>query len=264
MGHRERESHLNVETHLCRYAALIRQPLLMYGNGSGSHFFESDEDIIANRMEALAMYLKGKTSDERLFNWGRTIFSESWAAILLQTAYPQIGIRLVPTDLDATCNYATTEEASPETHQKGADILFYQKKDNHTIPLLLIDVTLGSRSTVKNKRECLPLQAQSSTPVATIPLNQLAISHKWIDRVGTFGWFLDHYGRDTVYTGSSPQKTIHRHAAPAWMADLKSRMTNAMKECQVGLSSGRHQMFPLTDNVHEASRKLTTAKHILI
>lgn len=264
MGHYERESYKNIEAHLQYYASSIRQPLLMYGNGSGSHYFESDEDIIADRIKALGAYLQNDISDPRVFQWGRTIFSESWALLLLKAAYPHIGLRLVPTDLDATRDYAVTESIHPQSHQKGADILLYQENDSRVIPLLLIDITLGSPATVKNKRGRLPLQTESSTPVATVALRQLAIAKKWNTHEDVFGWFLDHHGRASVYEGTDPQNTILHHAAPAWAHDLRLKMTHAIGECQSGLTNGKHQLFPFVDSLHEAHRKLDVVKQMLI
>lgn len=162
------------------YSALVLSPFI-YRNAADRVVHAISEGSIATaRAKNLTRFLEngmpGKMYPEKDIEWGRAVFSEIVAAEVLRTSLPvissehNIDLRLSPTAFDRS-----VRDFKHPHYQKGGDVLIFENDGSENIPLLLVDVTIGSRGEVKEKESPLGLNAVAGMPVVVIPFADISI-----------------------------------------------------------------------------------------
>ncbi len=162
------------------YKSLVLSPFV-YRNAADRVVHAISEGSIATaRAKNLTRFLEngmlGKVYPEKDIEWGRAVFSEIVAAEVVRLSLPIFGnnqhidLRLSPTAFDRS-----VRDFKHSHYQKGGDVLIFEDDGPENVPLLLIDVTIGSKGEVKEKESPLGLNAVAGLPVVVIPFADISI-----------------------------------------------------------------------------------------
>lgn len=244
------------------YRILVASPAILL-NGKGAYTYKSDPKVVDTRVDNYRRFMC-----EGGFGWGTTISAEAWTYILAHLAYPAlldrpdrtIGLRLTPTALDATHDYARDSRVAPPQHQKGADLFFYEYTSLGCVPLLFIDVTLGDQYTIDAKNARLLIQAETETPVIVVGLSHLQMLRKIRHESRNFVAFLEHTSQ-LIATGDEIRQKMRKILHRGWEYPFRRTIKKAIDVTADRLAQDREYPFP--EKIKVARQKLAYAKGIL-
>ncbi len=243
----------NVEALIGNYRRTLLTPLHLM-NHTSILTYGSDQESVDERSEALRAYLYRQaipdvwvsrddvTPQEGKALWGRTIVAEMVARSLIEETFRPIldrmGLRvaLAPIEMD----HSVYHWENPNL-QKGADICFISPLCDGTSPdgsdtvwraVGGTDVTLGSKDTVKAKRNRPGIQLPLAMWVNVIPLRDLYFGK---DKQ-TFPVYLDKVVRAAILRGEEYVPFMGFDGdLTRWKWDFAERFRNSMQMCRDSL-----------------------------
>jgi hypothetical protein len=207
------------------YLQVMRCPKT-FQNHKGQLVFNSDRNVLLSRKRALTKYLTNPNEETgKTIPWGQTILSEIITCSLIKTIYSQELNRssynslLAPTSIDISYN----------NYQKGADIII-SKILNHR-PLIGIDVTLGEKRIIKDKRRRPGIQLLLAIPVIVLPLKDIIVPGYNL----SFVHFLNDVVVPDINQGCFSLINITENQLHAWKNVLRPHFKEALEECNFSL-----------------------------
>ncbi|MCX6732799.1 MAG: hypothetical protein NTV98_04645, partial [Candidatus Roizmanbacteria bacterium] len=193
----------------------------------------SEGGIATSRSANLTRYLENGMPDkqyqEKDIEWGRSVFSEIVAVEVLRRTLPifddcrQIELRHAPTAFDRS----TPSFDSPH-YQKGGDLLIFENWGPEKNPLLLIDVTTGTRNEIKEKENKLGLNTLTEMPVVVFPIAEVPLLIGGHDSLSPlpFAQTLEHLKNDFIKTNGKLRFQITHESK----LQIKEMVLNALKK----------------------------------